>query len=144
MAISVVQLIIPLSTPATIPFTTEVSLSQPYLREIMIAVPTAKLGLVGLRFYTENQLLAPGIGVGLFPWIVPLATNAFIWEEFKKLIGPPYKIQIEAYNTDVANQTCYVSFTTHHFNYLPVNMMNASHDFKGQLKADPSKNESAV
>jgi hypothetical protein len=143
MALAVVQIVVTALTPVNNPVTIEVSLSQPFLRNVKIAIPAAKLGAVGVRISSQNQTLAPVVGVGLYSWIVPLSGDGGSFNQYTRLEGPPYKVQIEAWNSDAADQTIYIHFETDHFNYAPVNLMNTAKPGQSQEqpKGDPSKSE---
>jgi hypothetical protein len=142
MAVSVASISIPQSTLQASPQITEISLSQPFLRRIEIQILAAAFGLVGVRLSTENSMLFPAIGVGMSSWFTPLTDRMEI-KQYTRLDGPPYRIQIETYNTDSSARLINILFETDHYNYEPVNLMITAKQPSNpeQPKGDPSKQE---
>ncbi len=141
MAINIVNLTIPPNTPNTNPVTVEVSLSQPYIRHITAQTAAANVGFISFQITSENMILAPSLGIGLSAWIA-LQSQSLDWLQFYRLSGPPYRIQVSAYNTNTVSGTLSLAIETDHFEWLPVNVMNVStHTQPQQLRGDPSKSE---
>lgn len=84
---------IPKRTPSRTPLKTEIKPLVRVLRGIDILFPAGCLGAVGIRFLDWGSQFAP-LGNGWFSD----NDKTITWRGSKILSGPPYIIQIEAYN----------------------------------------------
>ncbi len=120
MPLHVLKLSVTKNTPAGTPLTKEASLSKPYITSILACIETPGLTTVGFRLTNNGATVAPIIGDGQETFI-PAMVAALAWDEFKALSGPPYKVLLEAYNTDtLADHTLTVFIQTSDDPYYPV------------------------
>lgn len=114
----------------TNPVIFDLELRDAFLKRVTATLDTAKL--IGFRLTHNGLTLIPWPGPALAPFVLfdnstPDVTSTgrfYVFTEFRQLSGPPYRVRLEAYNTDTSPRNLEVFFETTNSNFQPVNILD--------------------